>query len=263
MKQFSMIVLCALTCILSGCSKYPDCYPASRSCQIVKIIQGYSISVAEDTLAFAYNNKGNPVSITSTNIASSPNFLFIYDKKNRLTDFYGVYTSPNPYFDTWHRYHYDAKNRIISDTTYEFGLVGPGMPLPDDTHNGQLRIRNVSTYEYDLKDRIIKSTDTYGAIESGLATRLYTYNRDGNLVKIVTTRWGITNTKNFSFDDKINMRSTHPIWQFLDRDYSVNNSMHATAFNKYGLPTMVDFNHGYGQFATITLTDIKISYNCR
>ncbi|GAA3951162.1 hypothetical protein GO495_13080 [Chitinophaga oryziterrae] len=265
MKQFSLIVLCAVTYILSGCNKYPDCSPGVPSCQIVKIIQGFSVSVPEDTLTFAYNNKGNPVSITRTYVGtSSPNFLFIYDKKNRMTDFYGVYTSPNPYFDIWHRYHYDAKNRIISDTTYEFGFVGPGIPLPDQTNNGQLRVRNVSTYGYDLKDRIVKSTDTYGFPESDITTRFYTYNRDGNLVKIVTTRSGVTNTETYSFDDKINLRSTHPIWQFLDRDYSVNNSLHATAFNQYGLPTAIDFsNHGYGQFATILLTDIKISYNCR
>jgi hypothetical protein len=263
MKQFSLIVLCAMTCILSGCNKYPDCSPATHSCQIVKIIQGFTVSVPNDTLTFAYNNKGYPVSITRTYVStSSPNFLFIYDKKNRLTDYYGVYTSANPYFDIWHRYHYDAKNRVISDTTFEFGLIGPGIPLPDHTNNGQLRVRNVSTYEYDLKDRIIKSTDTYGSDYP--ETKLYTYNKDGNLIKISATRSGITNTETYSFDDKINLRSTHPIWQFLDRDYSVNNSLNATAFNQYGLPTAIAFTrHGYGQFATILLTDIKISYNCR
>jgi hypothetical protein len=257
MKQFSLLMLCI---VLHSCIKSPDCTPNTPSCQIAQIKQ---TSSPVDSLTFVYNSKGNPLSITRTQVGTSqPNFKFLYDHKNRLTDFYGVYDSPNPYFDVWHRYHYDAKNRIISDTTFEFGLVGNGVPLPDQTNNGQLRVRNVSTYAYDQKDRIIKSTDTYG--HDFLTIRTYTYNHEGNIANLSVQSQFDPGTTTYSYDDKINPRRTNAIWQFLDRDYSMNNSVEVAAYNIYGLPTVINVgSHGYGQFAIIPLGDVEIRYTCR
>lgn len=267
MKPHSLIASCALVCIasmlLQACNNHHDVFPGTPCCQIVQIRQGI---FDEDSLAIAYNIKGNPVSITRATVGTGrPNFLFLYDKKGRMTDFYGVYTSPNNGFDVWHRYRYDGKNRIIVDTTYEFGIVGPGMPLPDDSHHGQLRVRNISTYKYDWKDRMIQSTDTYGR-ENDITTRIYTYNQEGNLAKVFT-RTGIDTVSVFSrFDDKVNFRLTHPIWQFLDRNYSINNSVltEPSRYNNYGLPEVMYLGTMYyGNFATIPLNFVVVKYNCK
>ncbi|SFE54503.1 hypothetical protein SAMN05518672_107161 [Chitinophaga sp. CF118] len=265
MKPHSLIASCALTCIasllLQACNKYHDHSPGIPCCQIIQVRQGI---FDEDSLAIVYNIKGNPVSITRANVGTGrPNFLFRYDKKGRMTDFYGVYTSPNPYFEIWHRYVYDGKNRIIVDSTYGFGLIGPGGPLPD--HDGILRVNNISTYKYDWKDRMIESTDTYGKA-STITTRTYTYNQEGNLAKLFTKSGMDTITRYFRFDDKVNFRLLHPIWQFLNRDYSMNNSLSVepSNYNKYGLPQNAYLGDPfYGSFATIPLNFVVIRYSCK
>ncbi|GAA3934118.1 hypothetical protein GCM10022209_30600 [Chitinophaga oryziterrae] len=246
--------------LLSGCNKFHEVPPHTPDCQIVKLKGGIFIG---DSLVIAYSHNGNPLSITRASVGTgSPNFLFRYDQKGRMTDYYGVYESPNPFFEVWHRYHYDAKNRITVDTSYSFGFIGPGIPLPDP-QQGHLFVGNISTYAYDIENRIIKSTDTYGSASVAL-TSLYTYNNEGNLVKITNQTASGTNTVTFSFDNKINLRRTHPIWQFLDRDYSINNSVQVFSYNNYGLPVEVNFgSHGLGTFASIPISTTTITYNCK
>ncbi|WP_126246192.1 hypothetical protein [Chitinophaga rhizosphaerae] len=244
---------------LSGCNKYHDVIPHTAGCQIVKMNGGLFIG---DSLVIAYDHKDRPLSMTRGSVGTgSPNYLFRYDKKGRLTDFYSVYEPPNPYFENWHRYQYDDRNRIITDTSFSFGYVGPGMPLPAP-EQGHLYVGNVSTYKYDGENRIIQATDFYGL--ATLITANYTYNRQGNLEKIVWQSGGSSSTQTFSYDNKISLRRTNPVWQFLDRDYSVNNSMKVSSYNRYGLPVDVDFSgHGSGTFATVQISATSITYDCR
>lgn len=258
--RFLTVLMCIMSLLFQACKEHPENPPEIPQCQIIQIRQGIS---DEDSLAFVYNNKGNPVSITRAVVGTTrPNFHFQYDKKGRMTDFYGDYISPNPYFDVWHRYKYDGQNRISTDTTYEFGLVGPGIPLPDNTHPGLLRVRNISTYKYDWKNRMLESTDTYG-YETRITVRSYTYNQEGNVSKLFTRSGTDTSTIFYHYDDQFNFRRLHPIWQFLDRDYSLNNKMplaSSITFNEFGLPSVMALS---GNFATIPLDNIVIRYKCR
>ncbi|WP_423737903.1 hypothetical protein [Chitinophaga caseinilytica] len=258
-KQICLLII-ATGIWLTGCHRFNEVYPVIRGCKIVKMKGGLNIG---DSLVFSYNQKGDPKSIIRGSVGTgAPNHFFGYDGKGRMTDFYGVYEAPNPYFEIWHRYHFDTKNRIITDTTYSFGYIGPGIPIPPP-HAEELYVGNVSTYAYDSRNRIIKSTDFYGL--ATFVTAYYTYNSAGNLEKIVRESNGTSSTETFTYDNKANLRGTHPTWQFLDRDYSVNNSISVQSYNQFGLPVEADFSrHGYnGNFATIPISATTITYDCR
>ncbi|ATL48787.1 hypothetical protein COR50_17355 [Chitinophaga caeni] len=262
MKKLLLLISgCILVCAipyLSGCNKYQDVIPRAASCQIVKLKGGLFIG---DSLVITYDNKDRPIRMTRASVGTgSPNYVFLYDKKGRLSDFYSVYEPPNPYFENWHRYQYDDRNRIVTDTSYSFGYVGPGVPLPSPDF-GHLVVGNVSTYKYDSENRIIQATDFYGL--STLITSDFVYNRQGNIEKIIRQSGGSSSTETFTYDDKIGLRRTNPVWQFLDRDFSVNNSMKVSSYNRYGLPVDVDFGiHGGGIFATVQVSATTITYNC-
>lgn len=252
MKALSYLMLIAgLT--ISGCDKNPD-VPHTADCQIVKLKGGL---VTGDSLVITYNHSGNPVRITrATSSTGYPDFVFKYDQKGRMTDYYGVYYSDNPYFEIWHRYYYDAKDRIILDTTYSFGYIGPGMPVPGRGDTA-LRLADVFTYTYDSQDRITEARGKF-------RTLFYTYNHKGNLVKVTTQSASGTQELQYTFDNKTGLRRTHKIWQFLDRDYSINNSIPVSSYNKYGLPLTADFSsNGNVTFAGINVLATTITYSCR
>ncbi|ATL48786.1 hypothetical protein COR50_17350 [Chitinophaga caeni] len=250
--------------LLSGCLKDPHLPPPGNPfCKITKVKGDLHFQKDVDSYRITYDKKGNPESIVRGIVGtSSPNYLFLYDQKGRLTDFYGVYLNPTA-FDIWHRYSYDAKNRIILDSTYEFGEVGPGnVPIPSPGRP-YLGVRNIATYSYDHLDRIVRSTDTYGH-DTVFMTRLYTYNGAGNLTSVEERSDGGSTTISYTYDNKVNYHRLHPIWQFLDRDYSMNNPLPVAAYNTYGLPTSIILS-GYrtGYFATTPFTFAEFEYSCK
>ncbi|SFD99292.1 hypothetical protein SAMN05518672_10472 [Chitinophaga sp. CF118] len=269
MKSFLITSACVMLVVtgllLSGCHKGQNIPPCAPSCQITKVI-GDLESTEEDSFVIAYNNKGNPVSMIRSQTATSrPNFIFRYNHKGQMTDFIGIYADPSYtgeiVFDTWHRYHLDTKGRVILDSTYEFGRIGPGYKPEPLEGRPYLGVRNISTYTYDNQNRIIKSTDTYG-FDVIHSTRLYTYNHAGNLEKIVEG----TNTYTFSYDNKINYHALNSNWQFLDRDYSVNNPrpVDGYAYNNYGLPISINLaGHNSRSFATQSFSHLLIKYSCK
>ncbi|WP_341835635.1 hypothetical protein WJU16_22675 [Chitinophaga pollutisoli] len=149
------------------------------------------------------------------------------------------------------------------DTTYEFGEVGPDNTPQPSPGRPYLGVRNISTYAYDHFNRIIRSTDTYGR-DTVFVTRLFKYNVAGNLVSVEEQSGGASTTINYSYDDKLNFHLLHPIWQFLDRDYSINNRFPVIAYNSYGLPVSIKIaSHGYAYFATTPFTYADIEYSCK
>jgi hypothetical protein len=267
------IMLSIAGLLLPGCQKAPGIPSCTPTCQILEIKGnlGFEDGLI-DSFFIDYNNKKNPVSLSRSFIGTSaPNYLFRYDQKGRITDFCGFYVAPVDFykdsidFDTWHRYHYDARNRIILDTTYEFGIVGPGF-IPRQNPNRTIpdvSVRNISTYKYDNHDRIIKSTDTYGR-DTVSVTRLFTYNQSGNLEKIEMQQDGTSTFILYgSYDNRINYHRTNIIWQFLDRDYSTNNMLPVDTYNGVGLPTSIQVaSHAYRTFATEYFTHAVIKYSC-
>ena len=280
----AFIMLCVASLFLSGCHKNPNIPPGAPACQIVKIKDIlYGPNANPDSFVIAYNSKKNPVSITRGFIriahppmVGSSNYLFRYDHIGRLTDFYGVYEDPANFykdsikFDIWHRYHYDARNRIIVDTAYQYGIVvGPDyIPRPDpNSTSPDVNVLFIARFTYDNYDRLIKAQETFPGHTFSL-TRVYTYNQAGNLVKredqyndgtIIPISYG-------PYDNKINYHRTNRIWQFLDRDYSMNNILPIDAYNNKGLPTSMPPGAHLSRlrsFATELFLQAEIEYSCK
>ncbi|WP_298735174.1 hypothetical protein [uncultured Chitinophaga sp.] len=196
-----------------------------------------------DVVVFEYNSYGNPVSITrKTDAGSAATYLFRYDAQQRLTDYAGP--CQQGLFERWYRYYYDNSNRIAGDTVYYFGRVGEDGPLPDPDaakpYNG-LPVAQTDRYEYDRENRIIKVSRSFS--EGTEMNILYTYDTAGNLEKRYTAFSGspdLNYTTVFGpYDNKVNMHRTHPIWQFIDQDYSRNNPFTADAYHAQVLPLKI------------------------
>ncbi|SFD98767.1 YD repeat-containing protein [Chitinophaga sp. CF118] len=265
-SAFAMLVIAGFT--LSGCHKGQNIHPCAPACQITKVMGDLGRN-GEHSFDIIYNNKGNPVSMLRSNVGiGRPNFVFRYDHKGRLTDFYGVYSAPgqpdpSSSYEAWHKYYYDAKNRIILDSTFDFGTIGSdNEPIPNTIRypNG---VMNISTYVYDSQNRIIKSTDTQGS-NTTIRTLLYTYNNAGNLESVLDPSVEPGSMPQYFFDNKINYHRLNGIWQFLDRDYSVNNPMPADTYNSYGLPIVINLpSHYTGYFVTTNFSHAEFEYSCK
>ncbi len=250
---------------LSGCNKidwndllhHPD--KADKLCDIKKI----SIYRDLDTLIckFSYNNWGDPDQVVLNHIATGqPGFRFIYDNKHRLTDYLGLYGADytlNNYYEFWHQYVYE-NGKIVRDTMRGLG------EYPNRSTNPYLLL--LTTFEYDNYNRIVKAVQTYPllpAIPSTIET--YTYNGDNNLEKYTRLNGGdatpyvVTYTYNVS---KPNLHRTSRIWMFVDRNYSVNTPVNATAYNQYGLPLKYDVAH-YEFLYNLDIGKSTLEYQCR
>lgn len=203
-----------------------------------------------DQLTIRYNAAGNPISVKSAQgpATGRPDLLFRYDAQNRLTDCIGVYSNGNG-FESWSKYKYDRKNRIVYDTAFIFGQLGER-----PTH---FMFKHVTHYTYDDQNRIIKASLVWKKpSDGGGFEEIFNYDGNGNLVT------------GQSYDNKKNIHRTHPVFAFIDRDYSVNNPQHATTYH-HGLPTSLyvnpnaDYPRGEFKFLQFGLTDsISIKYRC-
>lgn len=206
-----------------------------------------------DTMTFTYNSHGDPVKgarkYTST---GAPDFVFKYDKYNRLTDLIGVYDFNYPdNVESWHKYFYNEYNQIVLDSFYLFPSIINGQPSISSAEY------SIITYEYDIKNRISKVTTTYyGNVSPTVSYEYYSYDENSNLQGV-------------PHDNKINLHRTNKIWMFLDRDYSVNNPAIASYnYNSFGLPVKIVFPSGsFGQFMHAGLNFLNyeqadIKYTC-
>jgi hypothetical protein len=264
MLKTSITPLCLLlfTYVFYGCNKPDAPIPYTPDCQIVKLKGGDN---AGDSAIISYNSLRNPTSMIRNYVGTgSPNYFFRYDKQNRLSDVVGAY-SGNVSFETWHHYVYGNKkggknNLPVTDSVYTFGTIGNG-PLPTDYWS--LRYTDFS---YDSYGRIIKAVEVDVRPYPYTATIYYHYNAAGNLDDITTDAPARKSTVNSisSYDNKINPHRTNPIWQLIDRDYSLNNPSPAVSYNAYGLPTVIGhadvYNYllGYGYVG-----ELEIVYDCQ
>jgi len=197
-------------------------------------------------LLFTYNSKGDPVTVTPYSVGTgSPRWTFYYDKKGRLVTFAGLYD--NGLFEFWHNYHYDNKDRIVSDSIYFFRPVSN----PRDS----LGWRHAQII-YDNLNRVVKDIYTAGPQSSfGNFTIDYTYDARGNL-----------NGSSFPYDDKANPLLTNKVWRFIARNYSVNNSGPASSYNANGLPTLFEYTPEAGlSFALWPVDGLHVNffYDCK
>jgi hypothetical protein len=176
-----------------------------------------TFSTFHDTVTFTYDQWDNPVSVIRPHPATgAPNFLFRYDARHRLTDWIGAYQNFSSVGVTgaefWHRYFYDSKGNIVTDSNYTLAFIVNGTITSYDQ-------ANVEHLTYDAKGRVIRETGTYSLG--------YGYDSAGN------------NAVGDVYDNKVNFHRTNKIWMFLDRDYSVNNPFVANAYTFDWLPTNI------------------------
>lgn len=232
---------------LSSCKKIWDeikHHPngAADNCRVEKFMTnpfGYSW----DTAKIAYNNYGDPVSITYPGFYNTDQ-AFRYDKSRRLIAYQrGVQAIENG-TSKWHKYDYSKPNKII-DTIFSQAHGDLTKSRPESYASFEVRV-----YELDAYGRIIKDIGDGGPYSLG--TFIYTYDNKGNRLQT-----GITST---DYSDKINIRQTHKVWMLLDHDYSMNQlKWEGTKFNSNKLPVEFDqvavFNAGF--------SNLKVVYSCK
>lgn len=268
-----MLLCMAGLCSLSGCHlvdfpdfmNHPDKY--AKLCPIKRIT--YYTDYNWDTIVtdFRYNKFGNPVHIRFDNTATGrPAFAFLYDKKQRITDYLGVYgdvamTDGTPEkltgftYHFWHRYVYE-NNRVVRDTMR--GMDSYPHETPQYTW--------IITYRYDARDLVIQK-DWINDYIHITQKQLYTYDARGNLLREQFYSNGVlgyeTNYSNYT--DKPNIRATNKVWMFIDDNYSVNAPAVAVRYNRYGLPLIYQLSseQGIGFLYQWDLGQSDIEYDCK
>jgi YD repeat-containing protein len=240
---------------LPGCKKlfdylqdHPDTAPGY--CRIEQL--NYALppgeSFSRDTITFTYNAMGNPTTATRPGPRTgATDFVFLYDKHDRLTDVAGVFhladLYDSTYGETWDHYIFDAHNRVVIDSSYLFPFIENGHPTLDN--HGSLIL---FTYDYDSEDRVIAVHETIGG---RLLTFTYAYGPDGNLTGV-------------AHDHEVNIHQTNKIWMFLDKDYSKNNPLPDTyTYNSFGLPVKIAPPGNGGNFFMYGFTEADIRYSCK
>ncbi|MGZ3938507.1 MAG: hypothetical protein ACXVLT_07455 [Flavisolibacter sp.] len=208
-----------------------------KQCQITQV--SYVTNGTTDVLQFTYNSLGDPVSITRLNGASTgrPNYTFEYNSKNQLSDFIGPY-STNSYAEFWHKYFYDSNGNIVMDSTYIFPNISSG--APQNAYSSSL-----TYYIYDAAGRITKdSTPSLNKVVT------YAYDATGNRIGA-------------SYDNNVSVYRTNALWMFLNKNYSVNNSLNTSSFNATGLPLSFTSSGGSAfNFLGNDYTDVQFTYDC-
>jgi len=194
-----------------------------------------------DSAIFTYDEWGNPKSITTRIDAGLP-ARFKYDAKHRVKEIICNAHTGSEGLSVFHRFFYDKQNNIVLDSTYNF----VNYKNPASWH-----LKNVTTYTYDALDRMVTANEIFLGNRPNFYQNIYTfkYNQKGNIARRITVTKTTTNvgtsdttTQRFvtdygNYDNNVNLLRTNKIWQFVNRDYSANNAVKATAYNMQGLPT--------------------------
>lgn len=197
---------------------------------------------------FNYNEAGNPISIVFSHTTTGRlNGFFRYQRDQQLRDYFVMYDSSH--FEHWWRYVYDSSGRVIRDTLYQMGVVGPDGPL-----NNQTLL--VSDYTYDRYGRVAR-TNTRMLIPNtgGRFERSFDYDIRGNLVP---------GSMPYQYDSKTSIFRTHDVWLLISKNFSRNNQFIVDAYNEAGLPEEFHMQDGFVYFNflqhNIPGARIKVTY---
>lgn len=245
----SAAVACCVLLAVPGCDKvmeYLEANPAAdiKYCNVKKFTENTAPQPPRTAL-FTYNIHGNPVKITVNNAGSgNPNRIFKYDGFNRLKEYRGEYLNNN--FEYWYRYAYDAMSRVVADTQYTLGVLGPE---PTNFFD-----RRVTNYTYDAYNRIIQTSTVSTVFPGPPVVKNYIYDAMGNLV-----RPGVV------YDNKLNVHRTNKVWMLIDKDYSINNPFTADTYNTNKLPLSITLapEQPLLNFLGFYLNDSDIEYLCK
>jgi hypothetical protein len=254
MKKNITTALCAIiavfTLTLASCSKTGTILTPPPVLPRIVQLKGQIATVDyADSVIISYNSKGYPISLVQTIISTGyPQVLLEYDNKDRLIALVGAYRNGNPYYEYAKKYTFDNNNKVIADSMFTFGTYIAGDPSSIKGTPSR-----VTDYFYDSQNRIIKTIGKWASVPVA-DTTLYIYNAQGN--KINSWNGGI-----LTYDNKINPHRLHPVWQFIDRDYSNNNPFIASTYNIYGLPTNITASQKDPlTFLLFNFTQLEIEY---
>jgi hypothetical protein len=221
---------------------------AAKKCRVVSIIEPVG-SYRADTAVFEYNKWGDPVSVVHYPWpkTGSPNLFFSYDNKHRLTEARGMYRDND---GEWYKKYFfsgPGGKQAIMDSTYVFPVF----------QNGVLTwyYNSYATWIFnDSQGRVIKDS----LVDSRWPPVIshYSYDANGN------------RTGPFNYDNKVNPHVTNEIFQFIDRDYSVNNPFVAETYNLEGLPTTLNISFSVSAPylhlpGTPGIRNATITYDCK
>ena len=197
------------------------------NCKLRRIVHKYGgdpFSVTVNAL-LTYNSAGNPISMVypdEQNGTGNPNHYFIYDSQKRLSEWQLKY---GPFIVEHHYYKHNAANQIVYDSAIhrEAGAF----------------VIIVSAIEYDAAGRVVKETKRNVFNQDGplIPTRrpTYTYDSRGNI--------GVLNWRSSWYDNKVSLLRSHPVFQFLMKNYSRNNPYNSNStgqkYNSLGLPLSI------------------------
>jgi hypothetical protein len=213
--------------------------PDLSKCKIRRIYQSYD-GFSDISAVFTYNSVGNPYSVYYQGGEVPNQHYFKYDASKRLTEWVQWWGTQE-----WehHYYRYNTKNQINIDSAVSMDAIG----IPHRS--------NLSTIEYDAQGRVVKETivNLTNAWNPIAPTRrpTYTYDKRGNL--------GVAGWKSSSYDNKINPLRQSPVFQFIFRNYSMNNASVQPKYNSIGLPLSSTPNND--KFFNYVETS-KIIYDC-
>jgi len=191
--------------------------PDLSKCKIRRIYQLYLPST-RSTALFTYNSAGNPYSVVYTPGGTGVHdHYFFYDAMNRLKEYRLMWAF---YLDEVHYYRHNDQNQIVIDSAI-YSDANDSYPLV-----------NVSTLGYDALGRVVKETivNIKNGNEPLKPTRrpTFTYDARGNLA--------VAGWKSSSYDFKINPLRQNSVFQFIMRNYSMNNAAPQVKYNSIGLP---------------------------
>jgi hypothetical protein len=251
-SKLRLFLFCSFMCFVLSCTKTNDVSSDRLStavsdnstvldlskCKMRRIYQ--DVGGQRQTAVFSYNGAGNPYSVLyANNGTGNPNHFFVYDSKNRMREYHKTYGS---FIVERHKYGYNANNQIVKDTMI--------------SKEAGVHYESISTIEYDPAGRVIKETIVNTFNDSGPleSTRrpTYTYDSRGNL--------GVLNWKSSSYDNKINPLRQSKEFQFIFRNYSMNNPAVQAKYNSIGLPLSLHPSNDYFFNSPVTY---QIVYECQ
>lgn len=198
----------------------------------------------QGNMVFTYS-KGNPISAVYKNGSATgfPNYYFRYDKQGRLREWF-----QDGFPESIHRYGYDANNRIVTDTLTHW----PSSP--------ELWNIYVSTITYDAQGRVVKENikniqNNYSGVLDPTRNPTYTYDNRGNLA--------VAGWKSSSYDNKVSIFRSHPVFQFVFRNYSRNNAAPAAKYNSKGLPLSIQGTGNDIFFNNYPQSKFRAEYDCQ
>jgi YD repeat-containing protein len=234
----SVVLSCSFLLSTQSCRKVQDLRLVLENgkedlgqCSIQKMTQQIGSFPGYVEQFFAYNDKGEPISVTFAPGFATPfniQWQLYYDGKARLSQFITAHTDGT--FANWQVYFYDDKGRITGDSSYQSGQL---------LNRGTAVYRAFYKLTYDNLNRIIKETDgtTY--------TVEYVYNAQGNLTSRRVDDNGSVSVQDFQgYTKQYNVLLTNKIWRFLARNYSVNSLGEPFTVNDAGLATTYRNNAG-------------------